>query len=79
MEESERDIGEAWKPTQDPDAPRTLVGTVVGYQQVPFASEYGSDDPWVCTVRDRDGKDWAVWLWQTVLMSEFERWRPMPG
>ena len=58
--------------------PRTLVGTVVRYQQVPFASEYGMDDPWVCTVEDRDGKLWAVRMWQAVLVSEFERWWPLP-
>ena len=52
---------------------------MVGYQQVAFASELRQDDPWVCTIKDRDGKAWAVWLLQTVLVSEFERWRPMPG
>jgi hypothetical protein len=79
LEESEREIGEAWKPTQDPDCPSTLLGTVVGYQQVDLNTGYGTDAPWVCTIRDRDDKDWAVWLFQAVLVSEFERWRPLPG
>jgi hypothetical protein len=79
IEASEREIGEAWKPTQDRDCPATLVGTVAGYQQVALNTGYGPDAPWVCSVEDRDGKLWAVWLFQTVLVSEFERWRAMPG
>jgi hypothetical protein len=55
LEESERDIGEAWKPTHDRDCPRTLVGTVIGYQQDALGSGYGSDEPWICTIEDRDG------------------------
>jgi hypothetical protein len=79
VEENERDIGEAWTPAREPEQPQTLVGTVVGYQQVSLNSGYGEGEPWVCTIEDRDGHLWAVWLFQTVLVGEFERWRPMPG
>ena len=58
IEESERDIGEAWKPTQDPRLPH-------GRWSAPSSAtsrcrsrpSTASDDPWVCTVKDRDGKD----------------------
>jgi hypothetical protein len=79
LERSDRDIGAAWAPTKDPDCPRTLVGTVSHYQQVEIDTQYGKARPWVCTIRARDGQLWAVWLWQTVLENEYERWRPMPG
>ena len=78
IEESERDIGQAWKPAVDSDCPKTLAGTVVGYQQIDIGSEY-TPEPWVCTIEDRVGKLWAVWLFQTVLESQFKRWRPIPG
>jgi hypothetical protein len=77
-QEAERDYGEAWLPDRDDDHPRTLVGTVIGYNQGP-ESAFTGENPWICAVTDRDGKPWSVWLNRAVLVSEFERHRPMPG
>jgi hypothetical protein len=73
-----RDYGEAWLPDRDDAQPRTLVGMIAGYDRGPV-STFTGEQPWICAVRDRDGKDWSVWLNRTVLVSEWERHRPMPG
>jgi hypothetical protein len=77
-QEAERDYGEAWLPDIHDDHPRTLVGTVTGYSQGP-ESVYTGEQPWICAVEDRAGKPWSVWLNRTVLVSEWERQRPLPG
>src|SRR5437868_8294870 len=55
----------------------TLVGTVRGYNQGPV-SEWSNEAPWICTIEDRGEKLWSLWLNRAVLVSEFERARPMP-
>ena len=75
--EAERDYGEAWLPHKNADHPRTLVGRVIGYDQGPV-SVYTGEKPWIATIEDRHGKAWCVWLNAAVLVSEFERKRPMP-
>jgi hypothetical protein len=77
-QDAEREYGQAWLPDREPDHPRTLVGTVAGYDQGPV-STFTGEQPWICTVEDRDGKLWSIWLNRAVLVSEWERQRPMPG
>jgi hypothetical protein len=72
-----QEYGQAWLPDREPDHPRTLVGTVRGYDQGP-TSEFTGVQPWICTVQDRAGKLWSIWLNRAVLVSEFEKQRPMP-
>ena len=73
------EYGAGWFPDNPAnDCPKTLVGTVRTYNQGPL-SEFTGECPWICTVEDRDEKLWSVWLNKTVLISEFERHRPMPG
>lgn len=73
-----QEYGEAWLPDRESDHPRTLVGTVANYDQGPV-SEFTGECPWICTVQDRDGKLWSIWLNRAVLVSEFGKQRPMPG
>ena len=42
-------------------------------------SDFTGESPWICTIEDRAGKVWSVWLNRAVLVGEFERHRPMPG
>jgi hypothetical protein len=78
IEQNERqEYGEAWLPDKHPEQPRTLIGTVAGHNQGP-ESEWSGDRPWICTVVDRDGKNWSVWLNRAVLVSEFGARKPMP-
>jgi hypothetical protein len=72
-----QEYGQAWLPDREDDHPGTLVGTVCGYDQGPM-SEYTGERPWVCTIQDRHGKLWSVWLNRAVLVSEFEKHRPLP-
>lgn len=72
-----QEYGKAWLPDRDEDAPKTLVGTVCGYDQGP-TSEYTGQPQWICTIEDRSGVLWAIWLNRTVLFNEFERQQPKP-
>jgi hypothetical protein len=77
--EPEEEYPESWIPWKEPGQTRTLVATVNGYSLGP---DFGWGRKWICTVTDRDGKPWSVWLTQEVLVREFadeETGRPMPG
>jgi hypothetical protein len=76
--EAEREYGEAWLPDKEDSHPRTLVGTIVSYDQGP-ESAYTGERPWIANVEDRDGKQWCIWLNRAVLIGEFDRQKPMPG
>lgn len=73
-----QDWGTAWLPDRDADTPKTLVGVIAGYDQGPV-SEYTGRPQTICTVEDRDGFLWAIWINRTVLIREFERQQPLPG
>jgi hypothetical protein len=75
-ESEDEDYPESWLPWKVADQPRTLVGTVADYSKGP---DFGYGPCWICTVTDRCGKPWSVWLSQEVLRRQFEEERPMPG
>jgi hypothetical protein len=61
----------------DPKPGDMLVGTLVRYKG-PFETQYGQ--AFVAQVMDEStGKDWSVWLLETVLLSEFQALAPNPG
>jgi hypothetical protein len=77
--EPEEEYPESWLPWTNPDQPKTIVGTVNGYNLGP---DFGWGRKWVCTITDRNGKPWSIWLTQEVLVREFSdehTGRPMPG
>jgi hypothetical protein len=75
-QEPEQEYPESWLPWKDAAQPRSLVGDVASYELGP---DLGYGRNWICTVTDREGKPWSVWLSQKVLLGEFEEQRPMPG
>jgi hypothetical protein len=65
---------EAWLPWQD--SPEVVVGAYVRDDEGP---DRGYGPPPIKVLRERDGKEWAVWLTKSVLLREWEDTDPQRG
>jgi hypothetical protein len=55
----EDEFPESWLPWKDSGQPRTLVGRVEAYT---LGRDFGYGWSWICTLVDRDGKPWSIWI-----------------
>jgi hypothetical protein len=75
-ERIEAELPPAWRPDLRAEGhPEQLLGEFVG-ERVVHGKGYSGGPCTVVVIRERDGREHAVWLWHQVLRDEWEAQRP---